>query len=55
MPCAQRVADNNNLSVGDQVITRLYFTNAKETPNWTLSRRKEDGLILGYLIRMEIF
>ncbi|MBD5490917.1 MAG: hypothetical protein HDR16_01980 [Lachnospiraceae bacterium] len=25
-------ADNNNLSVGDQVITRLYFTDAKKTP-----------------------
>lgn len=26
-------ADNNNLSVGDQVITRLFFTNAKGTPD----------------------
>lgn len=26
-------ADNNNLSVGDQVITRLYFTDANETPD----------------------
>ncbi len=31
-------ADNNNLSLGDQVITRLYFTNAKKTPNWTWPR-----------------
>ncbi len=31
-------AENNNLSIGDQVVTRLYFTNAKETPNWTWPR-----------------
>ncbi len=31
-------AENNNLSVGDQVMTRLYFTDAKETPNWTWPR-----------------
>lgn len=50
-------ADNNDLSVGDQVITRLYFTNANETPDSVWPRPEgryadfgildQDGNLLG--------